>query len=134
MKILTFRKTAAVLIAAAMFFWSCKDDENDKAPIIGMVHPVIHEHYMNGQAIPWQGTVTDNRLVTHVELAMWAEEDSTNLVFSVDLYPNLKSYMIDTLFIVDDTEITDYHFRIFAEDADGNRARNSPEDHVHINE
>lgn len=105
-----------------------------EAPVIKLNNPYIHEQYKNGDVIAWSGTVTDNESVAQVEMAMWPEDDSANLLFSVHVSPNVRSYTIDTSFTVNDTNQTEYHFKVFAEDAAGNSSRTDPEDHVHINE
>ena len=126
------------LLSALLIFGSiltgCKNDEDNDPPAIHLVNPVIHQHYTNGGTIPWTGTVTDKSTITHVALAMWNEDDSTHLLFNVDYYPDAPSFDLDTFYVVDDTKITEYHFRITAEDQAGNTARNPAEDHVHINE
>ena len=122
-----------VLFGMAAIFTSCKNDEDNDPPVINLVNPVIHQHYINGVPIPWQGTVTDKSKITHVTLSIWTEDDSTNLLFNVEYFPNATTFDVDTFHVVDDSEMTEYYFRITAEDEGGNFARNQAEDHVHIN-
>lgn len=132
-----------VCLAMTVVVSSCEEDDdhdhNDtEAPVINLLHPSNHSHYHQGDTVFFGGTVTDNDTIEYVEITLWDEADSVNLLLDTHAHPHAASYTIDTYLVITTTDTTDYHFLVKAEDHSGNKSNNRDTDgeakHFHVNE
>jgi len=115
---------------------SCKKEENKDTtgPTINLTEPMNHDHYYQGEAMHFHGTVMDDGIVASVEISVWEEVDPNNPIFHAHFHPNTVSFSLDTSFMISTSDTTEYFFQVAAEDALGNLSATLDTQHTHINE